>query len=414
MSLAINHQRSSSAVSTVVQPSSSPRTQKLEDSNINSNGNTTSGQSHSAKKRQRCFSANKAHPENNNTHTHQKTASPQQVRFPGNQNKTPGSPMRKEKHTAQQPRPDRQEQSARKSCNSKSERSSTDSRPAPPTVKPSPSTSPKQRGLLVEPGSKATSNSESNANRKRRSKRSSASRQQLTDDGGKCDQQYDQRATPLVQQRYSNTTPQRPRRLSAPDLRLQHQDQPLMDPHPADTQSNQATGSLYAGATFQNSPAASALPLPVFSGRCGPKGPVIPMASSAATTESSSLPTPSFHPPLLRGPSRTFSHETLNMTGTPSPRRYMELDQEMFNMDDDARINDEELRKKSRDLLSLLTGAKTPINETIKPADRHTRPIPSRPLSHPLPLAPQDEQSMLAQISQDLKQMLKINGPCGN
>ncbi|KAI9106147.1 hypothetical protein DFS34DRAFT_48645 [Phlyctochytrium arcticum] len=195
----------------------------------------------------------------------------------------------------------------------------------------------------------------------------------------------------------------RQRRLSAPDLRLQPDG--MVNGEGVVT----CNDGLYAGATFQNSPAANTLPVPVFATRksvplndllmSGGGGHGAGPASQRQTehtstsrfAESSSLPDPGFHYPSVlplhqshRPPARTFSHETLatpasrssaghaghgGMINTPSPRRHV-TDNEMFAMDDDPYANensrkgsDEDLRQKSQALFSLLKGARSEQQE---------------------------------------------------
>ncbi|KAI8821018.1 uncharacterized protein EV422DRAFT_49545 [Fimicolochytrium jonesii] len=217
----------------------------------------------------------------------------------------------------------------------------------------------------------------------------------------------------------TSTTPsQRQRRLSAPDLRLQQMAKSLIPSdsttrNPAENPQGDAiitspskNDALYAGATFQNSPAASALPMPTFSNRnsTGPKT-LFPNAGAFiqpdhhhhhhhdAYMESSSLPGPGMHhltEHLPRGPTRTVSHEALaNVAGShqrshnlshgvnmhhPHQHQQQVKDLELFSMDDEQQrdtgehiYNDEELRQKSRDLLSLLTRAGVNANQ----AHRH-------------------------------------------
>ncbi|KAI8918401.1 hypothetical protein DFJ77DRAFT_292726 [Powellomyces hirtus] len=280
------------------------------------------------------------------------------------------------------------------------------------------------------------------------------------------------------QRRQPSTMPQRQRRLSAPDLRLQQMTAEMAQASPTVTGNPQISpgkgGTLYAGATFQNSPAASALPMPVFTDR-GVKSTTSALASSPDSVESSSLPTPSLHAPLFRGPSRTFSHEALNAASSPSTReRHQHHDQEMFAMDDEHK--DEDLKQKSRHLLSLLTGTRNGApthshsfpnptqyeqphlhsnnnhpNYPHHPIHPHhhvhpyahdsggsngsgggggqrefsappftARPMPPRPLSMPghLPAhhqqqqqpQPAQDENILARISHDLKNMLNISG----
>ncbi|KAI8585624.1 hypothetical protein BDZ88DRAFT_442253 [Geranomyces variabilis] len=179
------------------------------------------------------------------------------------------------------------------------------------------------------------------------------------------------------QRRHPNTMPSRQRRLSAPDLRLQEMTAALAaaaSAGPGSARQPQSSppgkNPLYAGAQFQNSPAASALPMPVFTDR-GSKhypmhpDPTRPAISPSDSTEASSLPNPVLHAPLFRAPNRTGSHEGAagggrggGAGGSPSttprvrPRSSVDPDSEMFAMDEEP----DDLRKKSRHLLSLLTG----------------------------------------------------------
>ncbi|KAJ3147899.1 hypothetical protein HDU86_007637 [Geranomyces michiganensis] len=177
--------------------------------------------------------------------------------------------------------------------------------------------------------------------------------------------------------------PARQRRLSAPDLRLQEMTAALAAAAAASAGPDSARhpqtntpgkNPLYAGAQFQNSPAASALPMPVFTDRSSKHYPMHPEPTRPATspsdsTEASSLPNPVLHAPLFRAPNRTGSHEGAagggrasvrggGVGGSPAttprvrPRSSADPDSEMFAMDEEP----DDLRKKSRHLLSLLTG----------------------------------------------------------
>ncbi|KAJ3185392.1 hypothetical protein HDU87_000009 [Geranomyces variabilis] len=215
------------------------------------------------------------------------------------------------------------------------------------------------------------------------------------------------------QRRHLNTMPSRQRRLSAPDLRLQEMTAALAAAASAGLGSARQPQSsppgknpLYAGAQFQNSPAASALPMPVFTDR-GSKhypmhpDPTRPATSPSDSTEASSLPNPVLHAPLFRAPNRTASHEGAagggrggGAGGSPSttprvrPRSSVDPDSEMFAMDEEP----DDLRKKSRHLLSLLTGtphqAHSSNTSTGAPSDwdnhsnHHHRSTPGPAINH--------------------------------
>ncbi|KAI9014748.1 hypothetical protein BC832DRAFT_589245 [Gaertneriomyces semiglobifer] len=230
-------------------------------------------------------------------------------------------------------------------------------------------------------------------------------------------QQQQQHQQPQRKSSARRGTPKQ-RRLSAPDLRLQ---QPLLTPASgniqgvadyhntnnnmsATTTMTTLNATLYAGATFQNSPAASALPVPVFSNRSLTKSAPPMQTSPTNITESTSLPTPVMNS-QTRHPPRTYSHEALNVVHTPSPCRSTRHgnrfhDDSVFAMDDDhhsARLNDDDLRKKSRDLLSLLKNQAVVVPH---PSPSHTG------VPHPH----EEDVNVLNQISLDLKSMLNIGG----
>ncbi|KAJ3281935.1 hypothetical protein HK104_011180 [Borealophlyctis nickersoniae] len=211
------------------------------------------------------------------------------------------------------------------------------------------------------------------------------------------------------------------RRSSAPDASLLHMQ--MQAERVADVaivgsdsaKSARMVDRLYAGATFQTSPAASALPIPVFSSR----------KVSGGHQESSSVPSSVLGlPPHY--PQRMPSHETLrgHLDNSPSRGREAFADSEMFSMEEEPLRTDEELRKKSRELLSLLSGAAkvgtSPdhSHHTNGVSDAHINfgnpfymppPQTSHPHVRPQAQSGQDH-SVLAQISQNLKDMLKIKG----
>ncbi|KAL1919855.1 uncharacterized protein VTP21DRAFT_1786 [Calcarisporiella thermophila] len=145
---------------------------------------------------------------------------------------------------------------------------------------------------------------------------------------------------------------------------------------------SQPTSQLYAGPTFHNSPAPSALPVPTFNGRS-------PTLDALSTPDIS--PLKKHH--VTKGDDDTLFH----------------LDEQEYNSNPDdvdfvhADNRDEMLRAKSRQLMNLLVAAGS--NSTCTPA----RNVPVRMVTaHDIRLSPQPDEYRLIEMSSMLMNMLKI------
>ncbi|KAI9205937.1 uncharacterized protein BJ171DRAFT_55315 [Polychytrium aggregatum] len=236
------------------------------------------------------------------------------------------------------------------------------------------------------------------------------------------------------------------------DSRASHSDsdqQSLSDD--SSSSGNGSSGNIkYAGANFQNSPAAHNLPIPKFGSR---------------KSESGSSPTPSDRLTGLAGSPRSFTEGTNTFVASDHAQVYAQSERlhsrsfesmsyyeqhlgtpipynkhhhartepvDMFNMDDDHdshRISNEELRQKSINLLALLTQSSAPAHPhsmvdqvpalAPAPAPALLRPgydaYMGVPTISPSFCGPQyvhasaANEHHLAQISRNLKDMLRIS-----
>ncbi|KAI9359589.1 hypothetical protein DFJ73DRAFT_757560 [Zopfochytrium polystomum] len=231
-----------------------------------------------------------------------------------------------------------------------------------------------QASVLESPNN-VSGNLKSAENGRRRSPKTGRSNHQTQPDGESSSPSSDEGVASgisLMQMAHSIDAPNhlsptrfRTRRLSVPDASAQATAKKLEQQPPSTPIERH-----YAGATFQNAPAAHTLPIPVFAGNSS-LSPVVARtldvsnrprsASGSSGSEHQQIRpiSPVHSSPLQFQQSVRSSLSKPPLSSRPSSIGSAALDSAMFDMDsfDSDTVDDALLKKKSKDLLQLLSGA---------------------------------------------------------